>query len=85
MKNLHLDLVKVTESGAVAAAQWVGRGNKEEADKAATEAMRERLNLMDFYAQIAIGEGIKDDSFGLYQGAQYWQTSGLIAELGGDS
>ena len=68
MKNLHLDLVKVTESGAVAAAQWVGRGNKEEADKAATEAMRERLNLMDFYAQIAIGEGIKDDSFGLYQG-----------------
>ena len=50
MKNYHLDLIKVTESGAVAAAQWVGRGNKEFADKAATDAMRDRLNSMDFRA-----------------------------------
>ena len=68
MKNLHLDLVRVTEAGAIEASVWVGRGNKEEADKVATELMRERLNQMDFVAEIAIGEGIKDDSFGLYKG-----------------
>ena len=68
MKNYHLDLIKVTESGAVAAAKWVGRGNKESADKSATDAMRNRLNQMDFRAEIAIGEGIKDGSYGLYKG-----------------
>lgn len=68
MKNHHLDLIRVTEAGAIAAGGWVGRGDKEAADKAATELMRERLNQMDFVAEIAIGEGIKDDSFGLYKG-----------------
>ena len=74
MKNYHLDLIKVTESGAVAAAQWVGRGNKEFADKAATDAMRDRLNSMDFRAEIAIGEGIKDGSYGLYKGEKIGKT-----------
>lgn len=68
MKNFHLDLVRVTEAGAISAAEWVGRGNKEAADKAATEAMRDRLNRINFLAEIAIGEGKKDNSFGLYEG-----------------
>lgn len=68
MKNLHLDLVRVTEAGAIAAAQWVGRNNKEFADKVATEAMRDRLQRMDFLAEVTIGEGIKDESFGLFEG-----------------
>jgi fructose-1,6-bisphosphatase II len=68
MKNLHLDLIKVTEAGAVAAAEWIGRGDKESADKVAVNAMRERLNQMEFSAEIAIGEGIKDNSYGLYEG-----------------
>lgn len=68
MKNHHLDLVRVTEAGAISAAEWVGRGKKEEADKAATNAIRERLNQIDFVAEIAIGEGKKDESFGLYEG-----------------
>jgi len=68
MKNLHLDLVRVTEAGAIAAGEWVGRGNKESADKAATDAMRNRLNGIDFCAEIAIGEGEKDESYGLYEG-----------------
>ncbi len=68
MKNFHMDMIRVTEAGAISAAEWVGRGNKEEADKAATDAMRDRLNKIGFSAQIAIGEGIKDDSFGLYEG-----------------
>lgn len=68
MKNYHLDLIRATEAGAIYAAEWVGRGDKESADLAATEAIRDRLNKIDFCAQIAIGEGKKDDSHGLYQG-----------------
>ena len=80
MKNYHLDLIKVTEAGAVAAAKWVGRGNKEEADKAATDAIRDRLNSMDFRAEIAIGEGIKDGSYGLYQGEKIGDSYHTITE-----
>lgn len=68
MKNLHLDLVKVTEAGAIAAAQYVGKGDKIAADLAATEAMRERLNSTDFAGKIVIGEGKKDDAPGLFEG-----------------
>ncbi len=68
MKLHHLDLVRVTESGAISAAEWVGRGNKEAADLAATEAMRKRLDQIDFRAEIAIGEGKKDKSHGLFEG-----------------
>lgn len=68
IKNYHLDLVRVTEAGAIAAADWVGRGNKEAADSEATNEMRDRLNSIDFSAEIAIGEGIKDDSYGLFEG-----------------
>lgn len=76
MANFHMDLVRVTEAGAISAAEWVGRGAKEAADKAAVEAMRERLNRLDFSAEIAIGEGKKDDSFGLFKG----ERVGLFAE-----
>jgi fructose-1,6-bisphosphatase II len=68
MQNLHLDLVRVTEAGAISAAEWVGRGNKPAADRCAVEAMRDRLNRMPFAAEIAIGEGKKDESFGLFKG-----------------
>ncbi len=68
MRSLN-DLIRVTEGGAIAASKWVGSGNKEMADAAATEAIRNRLNkLYDFSAIIAIGEGKKDESFGLYEG-----------------
>lgn len=68
MKNLHLDLVRVTEAGAIAAAQFVGRGDKKAADLAATEAMRNRLNTTDFAGKIVIGEGKKDSAPGLFKG-----------------
>lgn len=68
MKEISLDLVRVTEAAAIAAASWVGSGNKEAADKAATEAMRKRLNQMEFTARIVIGEGKKDKSEGLFAG-----------------
>ncbi len=68
MKHINLDLVRVTEAAAIAASAWVGSGNKEAADKAATEAMRDRFNQMDFAGQIVIGEGKKDKSYGLFEG-----------------
>lgn len=76
--NHHLDLVRVTEAGAIAAAEWVGTGNKEEADKAATDAMRDRLNKINFYAVVAIGEGKKDESFGLFEGERLGFKSGTL-------
>lgn len=68
MRQINLDLVRVTEAAAIAASAWIGSGNKEAADKAATDAMRERLNQTDFAARVVIGEGKKDKSFGLYEG-----------------
>ncbi len=68
MRHINLDLIRVTEAAAIAASAWIGSGNKEAADKAATDAMRERLNQMNFAAKIVIGEGKKDKSFGLYEG-----------------
>ena len=77
MKNHHLDLVRVTETGAISAAEWVGRGDKEAADKAATDAMRDRLNKIDVAAEIASGEGIKDDSYGLFEGEEVGSRWGI--------
>ncbi len=68
MRNINMDLVRVTEVAAIAASKWVGSGDKIAADKEATEAMRERLNRLDFRARIVIGEGKKDDSYGLFAG-----------------
>ena len=39
-RNLALELVRVTETAAIAASKWIGRGSKNEADQAAVEAMR---------------------------------------------
>jgi fructose-1,6-bisphosphatase II len=68
MIQLSMDLVRVTEAAAIAASAWVGTGEKELADQAATEAMRDRLNRVNFTARIVIGEGKKDESFGLFSG-----------------
>lgn len=61
-------MVRVTEAAAIAASKFVGKGDKLAADKAATDAMRKRLNKIDFLAKIAIGEGKKDDAPGLFNG-----------------
>jgi fructose-1,6-bisphosphatase class II len=68
MRAISLDLIRVTEAAAIAASKWIGSGNKEQADKAATEAIRRRLNDLPIDGEIAIGEGIKDKSYGLFEG-----------------
>ena len=68
MKDINLDIVRVTEAAAIAASSWVGSGDKQAADKAATDAMRERLNAIHFIGRVVIGEGVKDKSSGLFSG-----------------
>ena len=52
VKEFMLDFVRVTEDAAIASAHWVGKGDSHGADKAATEAMRTRLNTLDIKGKI---------------------------------
>ncbi len=63
--EINLDLVRVTEDAAIAASNFIGSGNKELADKAATDAMMARISKSSFKAKVVISEYIKDNSYGL--------------------
>src|SRR4051812_19714498 len=67
-RNLALELVRVTEAGAMAAGRWVGRGDKEGGDGAAVDAMRELVNSVSMRGVVVIGEGEKDNAPMLYNG-----------------
>jgi fructose-1,6-bisphosphatase II len=69
-RNLALELLRVTEAGALAAAPLQGRGNKEAADARAVEAIREALADVDMKGTVVIGEGEKDEAPMLYFGEQ---------------
>ena len=69
-RNLALELVRVTESAALAAARWVGRGDKEGADQAAVDAMRFTLHAVPMDGIVVIGEGEKDEAPMLFNGEQ---------------
>ena len=67
-RNLALELVRTTEAAALAAAHWVGRGDKESADGAAVDAMRLILGTVGMTGTVIIGEGEKDEAPMLYNG-----------------
>jgi len=69
-RNLALELLRVTEAGALAAAPLQGRGNKEAADRRAVEAIRESLASVDMKGTVVIGEGEKDEAPMLYFGEE---------------
>ena len=69
-RNLALELVRVTEAAALAAARLVGRGDKEAADQAAVDAMRAVLDSVSMDGVVVIGEGEKDEAPMLYNGEQ---------------
>jgi fructose-1,6-bisphosphatase II len=56
-RNLALELVRVTEAAAMAASQWMGRGDKEGADGAAVDAMRLVLGTVSMDGVVVIGRG----------------------------
>jgi len=61
-------LRNVTESAALAAYDWVGRGDKNAADGAAVDVMRKELNALPIQGTVVIGEGAKDEAPELYCG-----------------
>jgi fructose-1,6-bisphosphatase II len=67
-RNLAMELVRVTEAAAMAAARWMGRGDKEGADGAAVDAMRAVLDSVQMDGIVVIGEGEKDEAPMLYNG-----------------
>src|ERR1700757_2751633 len=67
-RNLALELVRVTEAAALAAAPLVGRGDKEAADQAAVDGMRYMLHSVSMDGTVVIGEGEKDEAPMLYNG-----------------
>ena len=69
-RNLALELVRTTEYAAIAAARWIGRGQKESADGAAVDAMRLMLDTVRMDGTVVIGEGEKDEAPMLYNGEQ---------------
>jgi len=67
---IGLEIIEVVEQAAIASAHWMGKGKKDEADEAAVEAMRERMNRIHMRGRIVIGEGERDDAPMLYIGEE---------------
>jgi fructose-1,6-bisphosphatase II len=83
-RNLAMELVRVTESGALAAARWVGLGDKEAADQAAVDAMRLMLDTVQMDGTVVIGEGEKDEAPMLYNGERLGDGSAPDVDIAVD-
>lgn len=83
-RNLAMELVRVTESAALAASRWVGRGDKNGADGAAVEAMRTVLSTVQMDGIVVIGEGEKDDAPMLFNGERIGDGSEPLTDIAVD-
>jgi fructose-1,6-bisphosphatase II len=83
-RNIAMELVRVTEAGAMAAARWIGRGDKEEADQAAVDAMRFVLDSVSMRGVVVIGEGEKDEAPMLYNGEEVGNGEGPEVDVAVD-
>ena len=83
-RSTTLELVRITEAGAIAASQWVGRGDKENSDKAAVDAMRMLINSVTMRGVIVIGEGEKDEAPMFYNGEPVGKGVGPDCDLAVD-
>ena len=83
-RNLALELVRVTEAAALAAARWMGRGDKEAADQAAVDAMRLMLDTVPMDGVVVIGEGEKDNAPMLYNGEQIGNGQPPVVDIAVD-
>lgn len=83
-RNLALDLVRVTEAAALNSARWLGKGNKEEGDRAAVDAMRLSFNALDIKGQVIIGEGEKDEAPMLFNGEKLGTGNGPQVDVAVD-
>lgn len=83
-RNLGLEMVRVTETAAMGAARWLGRGNKEAADQAAVDGMRLHLATLDIDGLVVIGEGEKDSAPMLFNGERVGTGKGLVVDVAVD-
>jgi fructose-1,6-bisphosphatase II len=83
-RNLALELVRVTEAAALAAARMVGRGDKEGADQAAVDAMRNVLDSVSMDGVVVIGEGEKDKAPMLFNGEQIGDGTPPLVDIAVD-
>src|SRR5690348_14320001 len=83
-RNLALELVRVTEAAALAAARWVGKGDKLGADGAAVNAMRQLINTDSMRGVVVIGEGEKDNAPMLFNGEEVGDGSGPACDVAVD-
>jgi fructose-1,6-bisphosphatase II len=82
--SLALDIVKVTEAAAIAAARHMGEGDGEQADRAAVEAMREVLRGLPIRGRVVIGEGERDEAPMLYIGEEVGSGDGSAVDIAVD-
>jgi fructose-1,6-bisphosphatase II len=80
-RNLALEVVRVTEAAALAAARFVGRGDRDGADRAATEAMRKTFGYVHVRGRVVIGEGERDEAPMLYIGEPVGDGAGDAPEV----
>jgi fructose-1,6-bisphosphatase II len=83
-RNLALELVRVTEAAALAAARWVGGGDKNGADGAAVDAMRHMLATVEMDGVVIIGEGEKDEAPMLFNGEHIGTGQGVEVDIAVD-
>jgi fructose-1,6-bisphosphatase II len=83
-RNLALELVRVTEAAAMAAGRWVGRGDKNDADEVAVNAMRVMIASVAMNGVVVIGEGEKDDAPMLFNGEAVGDGSGPECDVAVD-
>jgi len=83
-RNLALELVRVTEAAAMAAARWVGRGDKNGGDGAAVDAMRTLIGTVSMDGIVVIGEGEKDQAPMLYNGERVGDGTGPECDVAVD-
>ena len=83
-RELALEIVRVTEAAALASAQWMGRGKKNEADHAATTAMRTMFDSVNMDGTVVIGEGELDEAPMLYIGERLGTGNGPKVDIAVD-
>ena len=83
-RNIAMELVRTTEAAALAAARWVGRGDKNAADGAAVAAMRMMLDTVDMDGIVVIGEGEKDEAPMLFNGERVGNGRGPQVDVAVD-
>ncbi|HET8569531.1 MAG TPA: class II fructose-bisphosphatase [Candidatus Limnocylindria bacterium] len=79
-----LELVRITEAGAIAAAHWMGHGDNKHADGAAVEAMRKAMDQVSFNGKIVIGEGERDEAPMLFIGEKVGRGDGGEVDIAVD-